>query len=877
MHLLLSYAPLRWLILLATFVALACIEIVMARCNPPQAPDHAFLIYERHSSPPAYLPNGYTVRVVCEELFQLVGEGNGFMTCRKRKWTNSYSCIAICDRLPYFQRGEITYSADATIASYSCTAPGYRLKGNGTRRCNGDGTWSGTLPRCQGIPQCEQPQLEQHLIQRRLAGRKIDELWVVGTILQFSCEEQFGSQSDSYPVIECTSRDWNSTVPVCGGIPKCEQPQLGQHLIQRRFAGIKLDELWTVGTVLQFSCEEPFLFANDQYPALECTSGNWNSTLPVCRDSRCSQLLDNIENGQWTAVDRSYVPGDVVDFTCNRGYRPTSSSQRVCVLKRQSDGSFLPMWEGETPRCEEIQCSRPSGEIENGETIVSSTSVGGTTTFRCRPGFVLDGNQVITCQEDGQWNGTIPSCYDIMLSPFKNKLGVDIFFLFDASDSVGMENFEKSKRFAKRLVRQIGVTRSRNSLRVGAALFSYSAEVAFHTTDFTSTDGVINRGINSIQFKGGGTDINEALNLVNQYMLPYSQYRRGSYKAIFIITDGNAYVDRSTVNTARYLKSLGISIYCVAISEDVMRWELLGLATRPLKEHAFLLRKYGSIKQLVAEVFLKTDDCGVSENTASRGRVVGGYDANPGAWPWQVLLEIRTGRNILICGGVLIDRFWVVTVASCLPSDPTTKITVVLGTTDLTRPRHQEIEVEEVIPHPEYDAHSYQNDIGLLKLSKAAVLNANVRAVCLPDRARVDRLLRSGPSNIHTAIVTGWGHNKSRSVNDLTVVERVDRLQQLALPLKSTEECRASLEGDREQLFFDESMFCAGYENARLGACIGDSGGPLVKKAFQQGQRRWTLIGLTSWGRGCALRNELDFFTNVPYVVDWIKETMLQT
>ncbi|KAJ8038239.1 Chymotrypsin-like elastase family member 2A [Holothuria leucospilota] len=133
-------------------------------------------------------------------------------------------------------------------------------------------------------------------------------------------------------------------------------------------------------------------------------------------------------------------------------------------------------------------------------------------------------------------------------------------------------------------------------------------------------------------------------------------------------------------------------------------------------------------------------ECGISGNTVSRGRIVGGNDANPGAWPWQVYLDIRKGYEQLSCGGVLIDRFWVLTTAHCLSNHPDFRITAVLGMTNLSEPRHQEIEVEEAIPHPGYEADriplTYQNDIALLKLRTSAELNDKVKIVCLPDKTR---------------------------------------------------------------------------------------------------------------------------------------------
>uniref|UniRef100_A0A3B4WLD3 Serine protease 27-like n=1 Tax=Seriola lalandi dorsalis TaxID=1841481 RepID=A0A3B4WLD3_SERLL len=51
--------------------------------------------------------------------------------------------------------------------------------------------------------------------------------------------------------------------------------------------------------------------------------------------------------------------------------------------------------------------------------------------------------------------------------------------------------------------------------------------------------------------------------------------------------------------------------------------------------------------------------CGI---TPMNTRIVGGEDAPPGSWPWQVSLQ-RFGGHV--CGGFLINREWVVSAAHC--------------------------------------------------------------------------------------------------------------------------------------------------------------------------------------------------------------------
>lgn len=59
-----------------------------------------------------------------------------------------------------------------------------------------------------------------------------------------------------------------------------------------------------------------------------------------------------------------------------------------------------------------------------------------------------------------------------------------------------------------------------------------------------------------------------------------------------------------------------------------------------------------------------------------------------------------------------------------------------------------------------------------------------------------------------------------------------------------------------------ERMICAGNLEGGQDACQGDSGGPLVING--------TLIGVTSWGKGCARPGFPGVFTRVPALRAWI-------
>ena len=119
-----------------------------------------------------------------------------------------------------------------------------------------------------------------------------------------------------------------------------------------------------------------------------------------------------------------------------------------------------------------------------------------------------------------------------------------------------------------------------------------------------------------------------------------------------------------------------------------------------------------------------------------QSRVIGGADATPGAWPWQVAIYVN-GR--FICGGSLITPEWVLTAAHCISVNvPPEMFTVVLGDhiRDVTEGSEQEIGVQWTVTYPNYDPVNIDGDLALVQLSRAALLNDRVKTVCLPPANR---------------------------------------------------------------------------------------------------------------------------------------------
>lgn len=238
-------------------------------------------------------------------------------------------------------------------------------------------------------------------------------------------------------------------------------------------------------------------------------------------------------------------------------------------------------------------------------------------------------------------------------------------------------------------------------------------------------------------------------------------------------------------------------------------------------------------------------ECGIA-NAASR--IVNGVPTEENEYPWQVVVYTSPGGGF--CGGTIINKRYVMTAAHCTHGSSAGEMYVKVGEHKLDTDVNGErwVSTQTIHQHVDYNPDTTDMDFSILELSEDLTFTDKIRPACIPE---TDASTYAGVD----AIVSGWG-TLSSGGNQPNV------LQEVGVEVFANNRC-----GNYPRNQITDNMMCAGAPGKD--SCQGDSGGPLVTEI----NGRYTLIGVVSWGYGCALDDYPGVYARMTRVLPWITAT----
>lgn len=293
-----------------------------------------------------------------------------------------------------------------SVINYHCER-GHLLRGQRTRNCTRDQTWSGEAPSCTYIDCGALDDVTNGRVQYTNDTTHLESEAVYTCRENYLLEgeaKRYCSQDGKWSGISAQCREIRCPLPErpTGSIISVSSVDIFRAVTLLRWSDRDLStNSFRIDSKAVYKCERGFLL-NGNTNRLCNGRGQWTGAVPTCVYVDCGSPAEAV-HGSVSLQNNATHFGSYVQYTCEPNYKLDGFERRQCL----KNGT----WSGSVPICKEITCAAPVAAKDSGVVVsTSSLVVGSEAVYSCREGRRLIGASSRRCLITGLWGASQPIC-----------------------------------------------------------------------------------------------------------------------------------------------------------------------------------------------------------------------------------------------------------------------------------------------------------------------------------------------------------------------------------------------------------------------------------------------------------------------------------